>query len=671
MPDEGKHGDSGRKQRSADSNRPTARRRAVLTSIGATAAAGLAGCSGESPDSSGGTDTGGDGGSNGGSDDGDSTSTTAGSVQETDTVFRVYNTADSDLTAAEVNKLNPRFNWPWAFWFYNMGMRASLVHGESYMEGYESVNYDPESREYTINIRDNIFWHQGAEIKDEFTSEDILWDYRINSHPDIVNNPKPGVEEVTAPDDKTVVVKMSDGVHTQAIQKGVPIHSAHAGSYTYRNGEIVSTFKEFKKASGSERTKLKEQIISHKMPTDGTAITCGPWYVENASKQQLDLRRVPGHFLTDNPDWNNNWSRAQIKKVTGSGNVQQQGLNRDRIDYAFGGPPSNVSVSALPDHVTTRLKEGKQGRGLQISFRGEVNDTLRVPQGEAATTDIAKLRQGIAYAMDSKACVRNRLGKRVEEVMPWFERTHFGEGDMIKQYYPDLWEQLPSYGPDPMPEKAKEAFRQGGLTEQNGTWMTPDGKEFELEIQVWSNNPGIAVTAESNLKAVGINAAVKSMDPTKFVNNIFEGSFGVVPSYVYTAYNVPDVESIEMLSAETPGWAWKQHSPPGRYELPEIGDMGTEPAETFNATEAEESIKTSGMEDHAELGKKAIWAASYYLPNIPLYRGLDLNRYNETHFNWPGKDEKFYTVTEDEPIAAGTKGRFAIRGTPNQVAKTE
>lgn len=638
-------------------------RRTFLTTAGATLVAGLAGCSG---DGDGSDDTPADG-----TDSGPSTTTgTATPAQTVDTTFRVYNTDEEDLSTVELNRLNPRYSYTWSFWFHQHWYYPSPTHGGNYFEGFEEVDYDADAGEYTVKIRDNILWHEGSEVLDEFTSEDLMWQWEINHHPDLIGAESPTVENVRTPDDKTMVFEMSDSIHTQSVELAPPLTEAQSG-WTYRNGEIVEAFKELKEADEDEKASIKERIVGHKMPTDGTAITCGPWYVENASTQRLDLRRVPGHFLTENEEWNNNWTRARIEKVTGSGNVFQQGLNQDRIDYANDGPPSQTPVESLPEHVTTRLKEGQQGRAVQISYAGTINDLMRVEEGETVTKDVAKIRQGIAYALDARAAVRNYLGSRVEEVIPWFERTHFGDSKLLQDHYPDLWDKLPQYGPDPMPDKAAEAFRAAGLTKDGDTWMTPSGDPFELELQTWSSKPEIAVTAESNLKSVGVEASLLSMDDTKFVNNLFDGSFGVVPSYVYSALVPPETESIEMLSTTGNAWAWKQHSPPGKYELPEIGDMTGDPVETLDADEVEPQLKSSGMSDHAELGKKAIWAASYHLPNIPLFPGMTLDRFNENHFEWPGPAEKYYTASDDDPMTTGVPGRVAFRGFPEQVARPE
>ncbi len=645
------------------------KRRKFLTAAGATMAAGLAGCGGDQTGDGTPTDE------VDGSPDPGSTPTptdTEGGVEQTDTVYRVYNTDDEDLSNQEVNKLNPRYSYTWTFWFHMHGAGPSPTHSDEYLEGFEESYYDPDNNEYILKIRDNILWHQGSEIHDEFTIEDIMWNWRINHHEDFLNIQSPQVENVTTPDDKTMVFEMSESVHTQGVDQGPPLEESHGGSWTYRNGPVVSNFKEYQDASTeSEKTELRDAIINHSMPTDGTAITAGPWYVENASPQQLDLRRVPGHFLTESEEWNNNWTRARIEKVTGSGNVEQQGLNQDLIDYANDGPPANVDLDSIPDHITTRLKMGQQGRALQINYAGRINDLLRVEEGNAVPRDVAKIRQGIAYALNNQQAVRNLLGQRVEQVMPWMERTHFGAPAYIQEYYPDLWDALPSYGPGAKPDMAAEAFQEGGLTMENGTWMTPDGEPFELNIQTWSSNPEIAVTAESNLNSVGVDASVQSMDDTTFVNNLFESDYGVVPSYFYFANVLPDIESVQMLSTTGNSWAWRMHQPPGLYDIPEIGDMNGDTVETLDADAVETEIQTSGLEEHAEVGKKVIWAAAYHLPNIPLFPGLELDRFNETHFTWPGPSEKYYTASEDDPISTGIRGRWSFRGFPEQTARTE
>lgn len=647
----------------------TVRRRRILAAAGIAVTGGVAGCMGDgdgSPtDTEAPTDTtaGGTTASDGtGTEDG---TTTSDALEDTDATFRWFRT-DADLTSMEMNPFNPRWSYTLRYPFHANLYEPSTTHATITTEGMEceNVEYDADAKTYTFNIRDNVYWHQGGEILDEFTAEDIKLQWEMRHSDKLLGLSAPQVESVEVPDDKTFVFNIGEA-HAQNIEFFPPGDNY---TYVYRNGELASLWEDLKNASEDEAQSLKEEIISYKKPTDGTAITAGAWYIESASPQRLDLRRVEGHWLAESAEMNNNWNKAQCIKATGAGNAMQQGLEQDQIDYANDEYPASRSLDSIPDHLTARVQSRQQGRGLMINYAGEINDAMRV-EGDTASKQIAKLRQGFAYAVDAMQIFRNFRGEQIADSVGALEKTAYGEPALIQEHYPDLWEALPDYGSTHQPEKAKEAFRAGGLTEENGTWVTSNGDPFEPTIQVPNTETVFGITLRDNLQSIGVQAEVSSEEESKFINDLFNKAYSICHNYVYTGMVAPDLESAEMLSSYGNSWAWKQHVPPGKYEIPEIGDMTGDVVETFDADTAQETIQTSGMtadQEREELGKKAIWAASYHLPGIPLLPGISIDRFNRTNFEWPGPNEKMYTADENSPISMGVRGRHAIRGFKGQ-----
>ncbi|WP_436907716.1 ABC transporter substrate-binding protein [Halosimplex marinum] len=640
-------------------------RRRLLATTALTAAGGLAGCSGNGDGTP--TNGGGDGGDGG--DGGTGTSTTGG-LQDTDATFRWFRT-DQDLSSMEMSPFNPRWSYTLRYPFHACLYEPSTTHSEIVTEGMdcESVEYDNEAGTYTFNIRDDIYWHRGGEILDEFTSEDIKLQFEMRHSDKLLGLSAPAVESVETPDDKTIVFNIGTA-HSQNIELFPPGNNF---TYVYRNGELASLWDDLKDASGEEAESLKQEIINYSKPTDGTAVSAGAWYIENASPQSLELRRVEGHWLAESEEMNNNWNKAEVRKATGTGNAMQQGLEQNRIDYANDEYPASRSLESIPDHLTARVQSRQQGRGFMINYQGEINDLMRV-EGDTASKQIAKLRQGFAYAVDGMQIFKNFRGERLAEQVGTLEKTTYGEPSLIQEHYPDLWESLPDYGSTSQPEKAKEAFRAGGLKQDGDTWVTPSGDEFTPQIQVPNTETVFGITMRDNLQSIGIQAQVSSEDSNKFINDLFDYAYSICHNYVFTGMVAPDLESAEMLSSYGNSWAWKRHNPPGKYEIPEVGDMTGDVVETFNADSAQETIQTSGMvadEDRATLGKKAIWTASYHLPGIPLLPGISIDRFNYDNFEWPGPNDTLFTATEDSPVSLGVRGRHAIRGLKGQYVPTD
>ncbi|ELZ19946.1 family 5 extracellular solute-binding protein [Halosimplex carlsbadense 2-9-1] len=655
---------------SASEGGVTVNRRRLLAAAGMTAVGGLAGCSdGGSVDGTSDGGDGGDGSSDGGGGGGD-TSTSSGGMQDTDQTFRWFRT-DADLSAMQMSPLHPKWSYTLRYPFHACLFEPSTTHSTIVTEGMdcESIEFDADAGTYTFNIRDNVYWHRGSEILGELTSEDLKLQWDMRHSEKLLGLRAPQVESVETPDDKTLVFNIGDA-HSQNIELFPP---GQPFAYIYRDGELASMWEDLQSASGDEAESIKEDIINHSKPTDGTAISAGAWYIDNASPQRLDLRRVEGHWLAESEEMNNNWNRAQVIKATGAGNAMQQGLEQDRIDYANDGYPASRGLDSIPDGITARVQSRQQGRGFMINYAGEINDLMKV-EGDTASQSIAKLRQGFAHAVDGMQIFKNFRGERLAEQVGTLEKTTFGEASLIQEYYPDLWEALPDYGSSHQPEKAKAAFRAGGLSQDGDTWVKPNGEPFAPTIQVPNTETVFGVTMRDNLRAVGVQAEVSSESETKFINDLFNNGYSICHNYVYTGMVPPDLESAEMLSSYGNSWAWKRHNPPGKYEIPEIGDMTGDVVETFNADTAQETIQTSGMDDSEEratLGKKAIWAASYHLPGIPLLPGVSIDRFNTANFEWPGPNETLYTATEDSPVSMGVRGRHAIRGFKGQYVPTD
>jgi peptide/nickel transport system substrate-binding protein len=74
----------------------------------------------------------------------------------------------------------------------------------------EKYEYDKENMTYTFTIRDGVKWHDG----EDFTTEDVVFTYEILTQDETlsasITSNYEDIESVTAPDDKTVVIKMKE-----------------------------------------------------------------------------------------------------------------------------------------------------------------------------------------------------------------------------------------------------------------------------------------------------------------------------------------------------------------------------------------------------------------------------------------------------------------------------
>lgn len=604
-----------------DSNPYVSRRRVVQMAAGGTVAL-LAGCSGDGGDGSGdGRDGSGDGGdgSDGGGDgsdgsNGDGTATEAdGTRTPVDATLRTFERHWMN----EAN-LNPFSNSPasgirWHFFtqlaMYSSGATFDQDERVSYNEfqpmGAEDWSVDDGT--WTITLRDDWEWTSG----DPVTASDLALRLRLMEYEDAMIWKY--IDGVSESDERTLALELNDSYDPDLLQHTLFGASMQLDTPTEIDGEtsqFAATLEKLQDASSqsAEDEAFKELVDFNWYPQDATL--SGPYAVTDVSKSELVLERHDGFY--DPVDFTNVSMKTLDLGQTGS---PSQAISTGDIDISD--LPTPEVAASFPDSVHTVARQGTSGVGYGLNYED--------PGGGVLTE--RNLRRAIAFLLSSENASQNSnpLKAGVLEEPP---TGIVGASDWIDS---DTLEQFDSYDVDT--SKAESLMQEAGLSNDGGTWMTPDGEPLSIEVTTapWHFYPAMGQTVVQVLQDFGIESNLNSLGSDAFVNTMWgDGSF---TSAIGAWGGAHPANAFDGVFGETNVWGT-----PAELEVPmPIGDPDGS-LETIDVRERTAQLADlSGDELQSEVETLA-WAFNQNLPIIPLATENNGMAYSADGWAYPDRE---------------------------------
>lgn len=324
-----------------------------------------------------------------------------------------------------------------------------------------------DAKEYTFHLEEGVKWHDG----EDFSSKDVQW--TINEILD-----KKGfdydqlklVEEVETPDDTTVVIKLSEpNSALLSVLTNVKILPAH----------------------------IYEGTDWGTNPANQEPIGTGPFkFVEHKKAVSITLEANEDYFK-GRP----NVDRLIFNIIPDENTVVQSFLNGevDIIDYS-----SALSPGAVPE--LEKADDVKMVQTISNSRQYMIMNLDRDPWKDA------KVREAFAYAIDRDEIV---------------DKAHKGYAEKAEGFYTPTVEW--SFNDvDIMPErdieKAKELLDEAGLTEDSNGVRIDDLQLLLFEFPVFND---IAKVVQSNLKEIGIESTISSLEYSAWDEKVRNGDFDV------------------------------------------------------------------------------------------------------------------------------------------------
>ena len=313
----------------------------------------------------------------------------------------------------------------------------------------ESYTVSDDGLTFTLKIRQGVKFHDGTPM----TVEDVVFSLDRIRNPDLgsyVGWMLASVADVKAPDDKTVVITLSqpDALFEYALAST----AAHVvnNAFVEKNGDKYG----------------KPEVGS---------IGTGPF--KFSEWKTGDYQR-----LVRNDDY---WNKANggpyldeiTIKILPEPTTRVAGLQTGEIDYVISNVPSDqyATVEQIP---TVKLAFIPSYYGEWITF-----DTQKAP------FDNAKIRQAMNYAFDKKAVRQLYYGPQALDTKATLVNPTLWTFE--KDAWQKAWDALPAYDYDPA--KAKQLLEESGVADQL------NGKE----IAYYESTPSVKGAAEAFIEAMG------------------------------------------------------------------------------------------------------------------------------------------------------------------------
>lgn len=489
----------------------------------------------------------------------------------------------------------------------------------------------------TLTIHDQATWENG----DPVTASDIVTQYRLNYY---INDQtwSGSWEGIEAAGDKTVKITTTKPVNANLFAERNLSDFLWVKESEY--GEFLDRFENA--GSDDERTQIRNELTGQG-DTEPFSIEDpvgnGPFSFDRIGSQSLVGDRNSEYANANNI----NFSQIKGKFFGDPQTLWQSFITDGDVDAATNMSMPEDVIKTLPDHIIEHQYPLYAGLALIFQHRNELLRRVNV-------------KQALAWVVNRKQAVKNgrpRLARTIEYPDDVKANRDYWLGDK--------GDKLTRYGYDSVDhDKAAALLREEGFTQEGGSWYTPDGTEWSLNLiaSTKSADSMMGQTVSQNLNAFGINTNFRTVDP------------GTWWSDSYTGAGFEDlILAWSWAGFENPYWgynygiasAW-EHMGHGYPQPPDDGSGGEPFAEgewmvetpwpaydPDGTTEIDIREKIKGLEttQDEEAYKKTIqelaWIYNQTLPKVPLEVMQGQNIINPREWDIVSKDNPAWSVGGD------------------------
>lgn len=359
----------------------------------------------------------------------------------------------------------------------------SSVTGEIIPDLATEYNISEDGLTYTFKLHDNVKWHDGT----EFNSEDVKFTYEtILKEKGVVVERISAIKEITCPDENTVVFSLS--------QKSVALLSvlpqiAILPKHLYEGTDWLNN------------------------PANQNPVGTGPFkFVEHKKGVSITLEAYDDYFL----------GRPEVDKIVyktmpDENTVVQSYLNNeiDVIDLA-----AAVSPAAMPSLETAP--------NTKIETMISADRQYMVTNMQKEPWNDINVRKAVAMALDREEMVK---------------KAHKGYAEVAEGFYTPAvsWAYTDKYK---MPardiEEAKKLLDEAGYSaDANGVRI----KDAEIVIFQFAVFSDIARIVQANLKEIGIETTITTLEYAAWDERLQEGKFDIA---IIGGYHGPDPDGMRI-----------------------------------------------------------------------------------------------------------------------------
>ncbi|MWD29366.1 ABC transporter substrate-binding protein [Aquicoccus sp. SCR17] len=331
---------------------------------------------------------------------------------------------------------------------------------------------------YTFHLQEGVKWHDG----EPFTSADVVYSFG-EYLPEAFSRTRgvmDRVEEISAPDDRTVVFKLKEP------------YAAFMIIFDSTGGTIVPKH-------------IYEGTDIFKNPANETPIGTGPFKFDEWSKGRYI------HLVRNDEYWQD--GRPYLDElyfhIIPDANSRAIAFEQGQVDVLRGGDVENIEVNRLGDM-----------EGVDVTTDGwEFYDPLAIINVNTRhePLDNPKVRQAISYALDREFMIDAVFGGFGKPAYgPMTERTPYYDPEVLTDYSFDM-------------EKAKALMEESGVEAEGGVYATLDLMPLPYG-ETWQRH---GEYIRQQLKEIGIETNVVSVDVAGWVERTTTGKFDITTNFTY------------------------------------------------------------------------------------------------------------------------------------------
>lgn len=431
------------------------------------------------------------------------------------------------------------------------GAYNNLVHFQGNLDEIkpdlaETFEATPDAKTFTFHLKKDVKFASGNPI----TAADVVWS--INRLKNLQENPAflaKGIESITAPDDNTVVITLSEP------------DGAFLAKLTYSGFAVIDS--KLATENGASDSANAKSDDSSKLWFDSHSAGSGPYAIESYTpKEQVVLKRNDNYWGTPAA-----FDKVIIKNIKDPG-TQLMMLEKGDIDIAFNLGPENVKQLEGKEGITVM-----KAQSMTISFLAFNRD--KSVGGPMANPDVAR---AVRCALDYKG-LQAIAGAGCTTPASIIQVGYMGA--------------LPAVDVETAQniEKSKELMKKAGYEKGFKTIMNVPSIAVE-----GTDLTTLAQKVQQDLKAIGIDIEIKPSDVTQAFGVYREGKspFGLF----YWGPDYPDPNNqLAFTPKGTVGSKRLRWTPEEAPEVVELVDKALVEVDAAKRTEYIQKIQEKMVDD--------------------------------------------------------------------------